>query len=683
MKRRTNTLPARIWTYGCQPPEPLELFNAQLLAAHRYYNTLIEIERWRREEYRKARTAVADIGAIEQAVKEVSDEIDKERAVLKAARSSERRRVELPELRARVKELQLARKPLYAALKEARVRVREDEALKAESKRIDAEASVKGKEARAATTTYWGTYLLIEKAIEAARGAAVDPEFHRWRGEGRVGVQLHHDKFEDIMAGRCTMLRITLRQPRGASAATTGAGNSKRSQKRFFADVEIRVGSTGRAPIWVKLGVILHRLPPPDTTVAWAWIKVTKIGADVRYELQLVLESEAFGEIPKGKGVAAIDLGWRVMPSGDLRVAYLHDDVGRERELVLPARLLSKLRYCDELRGYQTKHFDVAREAWIRWLNAYAETPGEDGPLPDWLEEIRKLLPHWRSPARMAKAVGTWVDHLKARTEVDRLWELWMKERLAQRRDFFDTLDAVARWTMGKTDLFPTLVYMEWWRRKNRHLHDWEEHQRHKTLGWRREIYRRFAADMARTYETVVLEDMDLRSLARNAKPEADVTLDHFHRIRNIAAPGELRGCLLSAMGQARNVAKPTKNTTRECAGTATFHEIQVALRERGAQAIPADECRHINDWPDKERSQRVLKCAKCGIERDQDSNAARVLLRRYFEDFGADGSPGGAREGSPDAGSTTSEPSKKEVKTRAKKNRSQTGAQDAGIAGP
>jgi len=160
--------------------------------------------------------------------------------------------------------------------------------------------------------------------------------------------------------------------------------------------------------------------------------------------------------------------------------------------------------------------------------------------------------------------------------------------------------------------------YMELWRRKNRHLYDWESHQRDKCLGRRRDIYRNFAADIAKTYQTVVFEDMDHRDLAKNALPEEDAGLDHMHRVRNVSSPGLLRSTCVSAMGRDRVEEEKTADSTREC-----------------------DYCRHINDWTEAERAMLVLKCGGCGEMWDQDANAAKVLLRRYFERFGDDGNGG------------------------------------------
>src|ERR1700748_31254 len=67
MKRKTSTTPTKIWSFGAlRPTENEEKFLEQLFQANRYYNTLIEIERKRRDSFREARSQVVpELGALE------------------------------------------------------------------------------------------------------------------------------------------------------------------------------------------------------------------------------------------------------------------------------------------------------------------------------------------------------------------------------------------------------------------------------------------------------------------------------------------------------------------------------------------------------------------------------------------------------------------------------------------
>lgn len=648
MKRKVTHTPCRIWTFGAQPPtENAELFREQLWKAHRYYNTLIELERKRRDGYRAARAQCADTAALEEQHAALQKSVEELRAQIKQRRAAARKRVldaEIKVLIAQVRTLSEQRSEAYARLKLARAEVKSDPQLLAARERLDQEKSARVKEARKASEVYWGSYLLVEKAVESASKSALDPDFKRWRGEGRVGVQLHHEKFQDIVEGKSAFLRIHLNAPRK---------ESKRAKKRIFGTVQLRAGSVGRTtPIWISFPIILHRMPPPDAVLTWAWVKATKVGTDTRYELQLTIESEAFAQATVGRGVAAIDVGWRALENGDLRVGYLRDDVGREQELRLPARLITGLAFADQLRSYRSQHFDTAREVWGRWLAAF------DG-LADWLTEAKQTLHLWKSPARLARAVAQWIAEADAREALDQLWEAWRTERLAAGADLFDTFDVAAAFVSTRSDVTPTMFYMDLWRRKDKHLCDWEAHQRLKCLRRRTDIYRNIARQLADRYETVVFEDMDHRQLAQNAQPEAE-TLDYLHRVRNMAAPGELRSICRSTLGKSRVHEEVTKDSTREGAC-----------------------CGHVSTWTAQERAQRVLTCQGCGAEWDQDANAAHVLLKRYFERFGGAGTPAGARSGSGAAVSGAPSGTGGASARRARRNRSQPATQGPEIVAP
>lgn len=98
-----------------------------------------------------------------------------------------------------------------------------------------------------------------------------------------VAAKLDGEKFSDILAGRSNELRITLVPPKDPS------NQSKRAQKRVFAVLELRSGC-----FWIKLDLLLHRMPPPDATVHRASIQ--PVGTGSKYNLYLMLESQQFAQ---------------------------------------------------------------------------------------------------------------------------------------------------------------------------------------------------------------------------------------------------------------------------------------------------------------------------------------------------------------------------------------------------
>ncbi len=150
---------------------------------------------------------------------------------------------------------------------------------------------------------------------------------------------------------------------------------------------------------------------------------------------------------------------------------------------------------------------------------------------------------------------------------------------------------------------------MEAWRYRDRHLWQYEAGQRRSGLRNRRETYRRFGAELATRYETVVFEDFDLRRLVRRQttnetyrRENATARTNGFH-----AAAGELRACVLNAfVGRGGTSAKVSAlDSTHICHGCGSVEVFDAAAF-----------ITHV--------------CTGCGAEWDQDENASKVLLERF-----------------------------------------------------
>lgn len=600
MKRKTSNVPTRIWTFGALAPVTNgELVRDQLFLAHRYYNKLIEIERERRAEYRAARTAASpELAALEQEVKQLSEQIEGLQTEIKKARSGARKRIESP-VQAQVKVLKEKRKSVAALLKEARVQASQGDEIKAASEKINERVKEKIKQAHADCGVYWGTYLLAEQAVEAARKSKMDPVFKRFTGNGRVGVYAH-GKFgtDEVFSDKSTVFRMDA-QPdeRGCTCTPQDWSTSPPCNKHRRTYAHLRIGSEGRNPIWAKVPVFLHR-DLPSGVIKWAWLKIRKVGTRTKYELQLAIESESFrqpGVLPEG--VVALDLGWRRRPDG-VRVGFLVDDRGKEREILVPETTADIHRHLSELKSIQDQLFDGARDVLVARLEQ----------APESVQEKCKTLKLWRSSARLASVTAAWVNESGARADLDRLWVEWKKDRAGQ--DLFDFAENVEAWARGRTDNPTLLVYLDWWRRKNRHLYQWISNEHEKGKRRRKDFYRNLAADLAKNYKTVIIEDFDLREFSKAAEPE-ETEENYTRRIKNSVSPSELRDAIVSKLGKNRIVELDAGNTTAE-------HY----------------KCGHVSAWPEKEKKVLVLKCQGCGDEYDRDSNAARVLLKRFFERF-------------------------------------------------
>lgn len=280
------------------------------------------------------------------------------------------------------------------------------------------------------------------------------------------------------------------------------------------------------------------------------------------------------------------------------------------------------------LRGFSDRHFDTARQVFAAWLATAS------GPAAEWWRAETAYMHQWRAHEKLCRLAENALRALEIGPETVRpLWKDWVTERKAAGADLFDGAAIICAWLrergiVGELELIA--LYLEWWRRKDRHLYEWECNQRSTALRRRKDIYRNIAAELAATYHTLVLEDFDLRAFTKNATPEEEVT-DHTHRIRTVAAPHELRSAILGAWAKERTMVLPAKDTTREC-----------------------HVCHHVNTlW--RKPEDLVQTCAGCGTSWDQDDNAGRILLQRAREQSGGGLPPGGARSSVVDAKNTAS----------------------------
>lgn len=580
MKRKTSTTPTKIWSFGALAPTTNgQLLLEQLFLANRYYNALIEIEQRRRKNYRDARSEAAPtLAMLETQWKALDTEFS---VALNALPKVKGKKVLTPEL----VDLKQRRKDVATLMKAERAKFKADEEAKIDIKRVDDKANLEVKSARAATDLYWGSYLLIEKQIEQARKSKADPRFRRFEGNGRVGVQLQKGlTLPELQSGEDTRLRLVARQ-----------SIAKVKKPKAQHEVHIRIGSEGIKPIWAVLPVVIHREIPADAKIQWAWIKVKNVGGQRKFFLQIAMESDTFDlkHSPKGSGAVAINFGWRAHEDGSRRVAYAVDSSGEELEFRIPAKIESSLAFANSLRSARDLHFEDAKRA----LGAYLATHEH----PEWLKEATQHMWQWRSPQRLAKVAARLTEELlKDNTSVKR----WNTERLAAqpKLDLFAPATEIFAWLGGgEISLRKMAIYLELWRRKNRHLWEWEAHQRENTLAHRNELFRVWSRRLADRYAEVRIEDFDLRKMAKTPEPTEESKPKEFRANRALAAPGEFRMRLVEVCG-----AKLTK-------------------APGGFNTVTCHECGCLN-----ERSLlTTVICEGCGADWDQDANNCRNQLAR------------------------------------------------------
>jgi hypothetical protein len=487
VRQRTSTLPVRVYTYGCRAPTRNgELVDQQIVLARRYRNTLLEIVLERRMAYRECTARAAPQSETVDAIARCQAQLATLRKSIRAQRRAARSRSV-----AATESEEAAR--LYERLKALRDTAREERArvieptLKYELTTLDKETIEKQKRARAASGLYWGTYLLVEEAVERASKARVDPRFGRWDGSGAIGISLQGGAdVEDILSGRSRFLQIRLDGNQRWS--------TRRERRAARGTVCIRVGSEGQKPIWAEFPVMIHRPLPSDGRVKAARVIRRREAHAFRYELHVVVEAASLARTAASQvaPAAAINLGWRSRPDG-IRVAMLVDELGQTRELLVPRDLIARLDHASTLRSTRHKNLDEFRPQLVAVLRELPEAP-------EWVRTALASIATWRT--------GRTYSFIRR----------WASARFANDEAAFRSAEE--------------------WRKQELHLLQWETHERAGALRQRRELYRLFAVELSRTYSTVVLEKYDLSKFARVNKTEAAY---RHQRNRIYAAPSLLR----------------------------------------------------------------------------------------------------------------------------------------------
>lgn len=484
-----------VYKYGLLPPTlNKELVSEQMLLAHRYYNLLVEIERKRRAVVDGILSSHSGVAPIESEIEVVDGELQAAIENIKKARNRSRRRSDTKEQRQRVRDLRARLKELRAQRKVARIALREDAGIQRHIKEVNAKSMEESKIARANCGCYWGTYLQIEQALDAARKSGQEPRFRCWGRLEAVAVQLQGGlSWDSVVSCKDRRLQVDM------TLRPCGKGKPRPR-------IRLRVGSDGRDPVWAEWPLILHRPLPDDSKIMWAKVIRERLGGKDRWNLHLTLRIEGDLRRQTEGGMVALDLGWRAVKDG-LRVGYvLGSGMLDAGEIILDPGVMSGLKKVDDLQSIRDQHLNEIRPWLSKWLR--------NRKLPEWLEEDTKTLAQWKSPARFGALAIKWRD-----------------SRWARDKEGFEQLEA--------------------WRKRDKHLWTWEANQRDKSLRRRREQYRLLGVRLSKKYQTLVIEALDLRTLQRHKSLESEKPeIPPARAGQRLAAPSELRNCLVQAFAK-------------------------------------------------------------------------------------------------------------------------------------
>lgn len=546
----------RVYEYGCgrEAIRGMDIAIDQMFRRNELWNRIVEIDndvRTKMEATLFAGAKEEELGYIRKKLKELRSRL----ATLRADRRSSE--AEKDQVRAQFKAAVLEVRTGLDEVKRARkANAEENRALMRE---LNADRLRRVGEAQAQAGLYWCGRTEVLRNYEVARRRAMSEgrrlKPRQWNGTGTVCVYFQKGLNVCGVFGDNGRLQI---DPIPEDAWKSPS----RSVRRRLARTRVRMriaADSDLSPVWLELPMTMHRPLPDGGVIRWATIIREQVGISFRHRLLLTVREPAPSVIERPFEAVGVDVGWRVTPDG-LRVAYWYGTDGRHGALVLPLSDLAAFRQIDSLQSTITAAHDQARSFLQPYFKGQA--------VPETLAELAVVALSSPSPRTLVK-----------------MFEEWKTNRLLGDEDGFASISA--------------------WHKQHVHLWTWQANLRDQLIRRRRELYRRFAADLAGRFRCVFLKDVQLLRISARRPAERNV-IPAQQQHRFIAAISVLSRIVQHAFEKQGGIMTRTK------AARAT---------------MSCHSCGALDEW--NPAATLTHTCSKCGLTWDQDYNAARNVLRQ------------------------------------------------------
>ncbi len=613
-----NTNTVKVYSYACKITYPMDAAHVehQLTLTHRHRNLLTEALLQGRKQYRQIirEHLGLDIEELESQANELTEKIAELKTQLAEWKKQNRTNKTNPDLAATLRQLSAERKPVFEKIKSVKKAAKEDAAIKPLLEQANRLVDATIKEACNNYSNkfglYWPNYLENERSARQARFQRSDPKFRRWTGEGSIAIQFQGGLLvRELFDCQHTQLRIV--EPARGAARSKGQIRGRDRHVRGLYRVQ---SNEDGSPRWITLNIIMHRILPSNGIIKWAHLKrvkssraigKTSLSLTKDYDYSLLLTVEEPPQKAKPQAKVAIELGWRLFEQG-LRVAVALGEDGDLKELYLPRQTLDGKRKAESLLSIIDRNtnqtVEAIKAAHPELSSKLAWAGNNTRRLASTLLQIRRENPAPRLRFdQIANAIAVRHPEISAGL---------VQAGKNQRR----LSSALLKIWQQDPALWPRLdLGLELWYERHLHLLRYQRGLQDPLIRSRREIYRKFVAELSRKYSICGIEDFDLRQVTRK-----DNTKDQVHDLvkwqRTIASVSSLRLMLSQRMILQK---LPNQFTTQKC-----------------------HNCGFIEEW---NSAQNVWhQCSRCQSKWDQDHNAAQNLLdllRENVDNYGKEGS--------------------------------------------
>jgi hypothetical protein len=512
-----------VYQYGCPHWADFDdIAMEQLRLAHNLRNRLVEIELAHEAALAAAlaedpsvSAAQAALADADQAVKDLEERLLRERV-------TDRSRVARVETKGAIKAARAARSAAKVALKAAKAAARATQReRRGELRDAHMAALTQARAAAVADGLFWSTatdvldhHRVAAKAVIRKRvaGQPARLRFHRWDGSGTLTTQVQWQ------TGGPLPSPAALAAGWGGLATLSPCGDPAvrpRGAERF-GELAMRVRSADHGGDHrLVVPVILHRWMPANAEIKR--IQVSRRAVAGQHRLFVSVTCRVPAPVPsRSRTAVAVDVQWRGVGDGNVLVARVGVSGGP-----VPAPPDAVRELCVSRPGGVDMH------ASAEWRAVLARGERIQSVRDEMLDDLRPRLVEALADAAVADAVGVTgavVARWRSPGRFARLARVWPQDH------------ALA-------------VPLELWRARDRHLWEFQSHERAQILGRRREVYRCFAAWLAGHASVIVVSDVDIAE----ARRRPDVCQDDPHgargarRLVQFAAPGELRAAIVAA----------------------------------------------------------------------------------------------------------------------------------------
>ena len=519
MKRSTWEGQTLVWRYGCPHWADLDQEGIrQLRLAHDLRNELVAIEKRYEQMVAAIWLSFPGVAAAQLAVDAATAEVERLSGEMLAARQRARSTVPDAEAKAALLAARKARTVAKVALKAAKEEVKP--AMR--ERRVEADAAkrwAQGKDNLYADWVQtrglgWGTYndVLDKHRVSVARviaarkaGEPAEHRFHAWRGEGTLTVQVQRA----VDGTRRRQWELAEGRPAKEWLGRDRRVHEKPTERRRTLRVQLARSQ------WLELPVVVHRELPDGADVTYVRVTRRTVAGQQRMSATLTVRLPEPEPATAGE-VVDVDFGWA---SGGtevgVRVARVSTASGSLPPI--PADVAELVTSGDWW------------EVWApaRWRNLLGRDDAIRADRSELLDELRPaVVEAVAADPELAEAVG--MSPAQARLvkfgKYDRLARVWPKDH----------------------PLWPRL---EGWRLRDRHLWQFEAHERQQTIARRRDAYRKLAAWLADVARLISIKDVDVAELRRRPGVDSEDSYEARGSRRQVqfAAPAELRSAIEQA----------------------------------------------------------------------------------------------------------------------------------------